>query len=90
MWVRQITLKAGETVRQAAERTAKQLLVKSATDAGHPDDVAQLYFVGNCPAGWFWRIPEEDRKVQRMHYGEKVGLRTVGSMLDWIAKNKWY
>lgn len=64
--------KAGETIRQAAERTAGEILVKSATTPGHPDDVAQLYFVGNCPAGWFWRAPGKEESEPKTYYGEKV------------------
>lgn len=62
----------GETIRQAAERTAQQVLVKTATWKGQQDDVAQLHFVGNCPAGWFWRTGDEEHRVLTGTYGDKV------------------
>lgn len=64
----------GETIRQAAERTAERLLVKTATVSGQPEDVAQLYFVGNCPAGWFWRVAEEEQSNGNTDYGDKVSI----------------
>lgn len=68
--------KAGETIRQAAERTARRVLVKTATEKGQPDDVSQLHFVGNCPAGWFWRKAAEDQRGPTGNFGDKV--RTNG------------
>eukprot|EP00904_Undaria_pinnatifida_P002078 jgi/Undpi1/11871/HiC_scaffold_4.g01570.m1 len=63
---------AGETIRQAAERTAETMLVKMATRKGQRDDVAQLHFVGNCPAGWFWRTADEALRARTGTYGDKV------------------
>lgn len=62
----------GETIRQTAERTAQQLLLKTATRKGQRDDVAQLHFVGNCPAGWFWRTANEEQGGQHEKFGDKV------------------
>ncbi|CAM9685429.1 unnamed protein product [Pylaiella littoralis] len=62
---------AGETIRQTAERTAQQVLLKTATSKGQRDDVAQLHFVGNCPAGWFWRTAKEEERPNST-YGDKV------------------
>lgn len=62
---------AGETIRQAAERTAQQVLLKTATRKGQRDDVAQLHFVGNCPAGWFWRTTQEQERPNGI-FGDKV------------------
>ncbi|CAM9118530.1 unnamed protein product [Hapterophycus canaliculatus] len=69
--------KAGETIRQAAERTAQQVLLKSATRKGQRDDVAQLHFVGNCPAGWFWRTADQGEANQSGNYGDKVFINRV-------------
>lgn len=63
---------AGETIRQAAERTAQHVLLKTATWKGQRDDVAQLHFVGNCPAGWFWRTADEEQQIQSGSFGDKV------------------
>lgn len=63
---------AGETIRQAAERTAEQVLLKTATWKGQRDDVAQLHFVGNCPAGWFWRTADEEQGRPKGTFGDKV------------------
>lgn len=62
----------GETIRQAAERTAQQVLLKTATWKGQRDDVAQLHFVGNCPAGWYWRTGDDEQQVQSGSFGDKV------------------
>ncbi|CBJ28077.1 mitochondrial ribosomal protein L46 isoform 2 [Ectocarpus siliculosus] len=67
----------GETIRQTAERTAQQLLLKSATRKGQRDDVAQLHFVGNCPAGWFWRTADEEQGGQHEKFGDKVFINRV-------------
>ncbi|CAM9826114.1 unnamed protein product [Ascophyllum nodosum] len=68
---------AAETIRQAAERTARQLIAKTATTKGQPDDVAQLYFVGNCPAGWFWRTGCEEQWMQQGKIGDKIFINKV-------------
>lgn len=93
---------AGETIRQTAERNARQLFVKIATTKGQPDDVTQLYFVGNCPAGWFWRTAKEDQWSQQGNFGDKVVLddrrppsfhsykscRVAGRFLDY--EDNWF
>lgn len=48
------------------------MLVKMATRKGHRDDVAQLHFVGNCPAGWFWRTSDEGLRARTGTFGDKV------------------
>ncbi|CAN0193296.1 unnamed protein product [Laminaria digitata] len=68
---------AGETIRQAAERTAETMLVKMATRKGQRDDVAQLHFVGNCPAGWFWRTANDAVRAQTGTFGDKVFVNRV-------------
>lgn len=66
-------LKTGETIRQAAERTAQRVLVRTCTTVGENADTTQLHFVGNCPAGWFWRAADEEQLQKKpTHYGEKV------------------
>lgn len=70
---------AGETIRQAAERTAQQVLLKTATWKGQRDDVAQLHFVGNCPAGWFWRTAKQEGNQDGNH-GDKVKSAPSGVM----------
>lgn len=71
----------GETIRQAAERTAQQIIRKTATWKGQPDDVAQLHFVGNCPAGWFWRTGDEEQQVQSRSFGDKVNIASSDQRL---------
>lgn len=48
------------------------MLVKMATRKGQRDDVAQLHFVGNCPAGWFWRSADEALRARTGTFGDKV------------------
>ncbi|CAM9314608.1 unnamed protein product, partial [Discosporangium mesarthrocarpum] len=69
--------KTGETIRQTAERTARQLIRRTAIVPGQPDDVAQLYFVGNCPAGWIWHTLSEEERDRQGVYGEKVFFNRV-------------
>ncbi|CAM9728837.1 unnamed protein product, partial [Choristocarpus tenellus] len=92
--------KAGETIRQAAERTARQLLRRTAIVFGQPDNVAQLHFVGNCPAGWLWRTLGKDERNRCGHYGEKVffnrvqlitgkpDLRKTSTQFLWVTKHE--
>lgn len=46
--------------------------MKTATKKGQRDDVAQLHFVGNCPAGWFWRTADKEQWSRKGSFGEKA------------------
>ncbi|CAM9541757.1 unnamed protein product [Phaeothamnion confervicola] len=67
-------VRGAETIRAAAERVTAAALGKPPRTAfaDAAVDGVQLFFVGNCPAGWTWEVFSPEERKREGFYGRRL------------------